>query len=58
MLRKREPTSPDGTLLDEVLKPLAPGPTEILALAVASLADISASDLRLLTRRLKEPVVR
>ena len=34
---------------------IAPAPAEILALAAASLADIPASDLRLLTRRLKEP---
>jgi len=34
---------------------IAPGPTEILALAAASLADIPAPDLRLLTRKLKEP---
>ncbi len=33
---------------------IAPGPTEILALAAASLADVPASDLRLLTRKLKE----
>jgi hypothetical protein len=34
----------------------APAPSEILALATASHADIPASDLRLLTRKLKEPV--
>jgi hypothetical protein len=34
---------------------IAPAPAEILALAAASLADIPASDLRLLTRKLKEP---
>jgi hypothetical protein len=34
---------------------IAPAPTEILALAAASLADIPASDLRLLTRKLQEP---
>jgi len=34
---------------------IAPGPAEILALAAASLADIPASDRRLLTRKLKEP---
>jgi hypothetical protein len=34
---------------------IAPAPTEILALAAASLADIPAPDLRLLTRKLKEP---
>lgn len=33
---------------------IAPGPAEILALASASLANVPASDLRLLTRRLKE----
>ena len=32
---------------------IAPGPGDILALASASLADVSASDLRLLTRKLK-----
>lgn len=35
---------------------IAPGPAEILTLAAASLADVPASDLRLLTRKLKEPV--
>jgi len=34
---------------------IAPSPSEILALATASLADVSAADLRVLTRRLKEP---
>jgi len=34
---------------------IAPAPTEVLALAAASLADIPASDLRLLTRKLTEP---
>jgi len=34
---------------------IAPAPAEILALATASLADVPAADLRLLTRRLKEP---
>jgi hypothetical protein len=34
---------------------IAPGPAEILALAAASFVDIPASDLRLLTRKLKEP---
>lgn len=34
---------------------IAPGPTDILALAAASLVDIPASDLRRLTRKLKEP---
>src|SRR6185295_9176350 len=34
---------------------IAPAPAEILALAAASLADVPASDLRLLTRRLKAP---
>jgi hypothetical protein len=34
---------------------IAPGPAEILALASASLADVSAGELRLLTRRLQEP---
>ena len=33
---------------------IAPGPADILALASASLADVSASDLRLLTRKLRE----
>jgi len=33
---------------------IAPGPADILALASASLADVPASDLRLLTRRLRE----
>ena len=34
---------------------IAPGPAEILALAAASFTDIPAADLRLLTRKLKEP---
>jgi len=34
---------------------IAPNPVEILALAAASLADVSASDLRSLTRKLVEP---
>lgn len=34
---------------------IAPGPAGILALAVASLADIPASDRELLTRKLREP---
>lgn len=34
---------------------IAPGPTEILSLAAASLADIPAPDLGLLTRKLREP---
>lgn len=34
---------------------IAPGPAEIIALAAASLADVPASDFRLLTRKLKEP---
>jgi hypothetical protein len=34
---------------------IAPSPAEILALAVASFADVPAPDLRLLTRKLKEP---
>jgi len=34
---------------------IAPAPAEILALAAASLADVPASELRLLTGRLKEP---
>jgi hypothetical protein len=34
---------------------IAPGPAEILALAAASLAEIPASDLGLLTRKLTEP---
>ncbi|HYU34850.1 MAG TPA: hypothetical protein VEW48_22090 [Thermoanaerobaculia bacterium] len=34
---------------------IAPSPTEILALAAASFEDIPASDLPLLTRKLKEP---
>jgi hypothetical protein len=33
---------------------IAPNPAEILALAAASLADVSASDLRSLTRKLQE----
>ena len=33
---------------------IAPGPGDILALASASLADVSTSDLRLLTRKLRE----
>ena len=33
---------------------IAPGPADILALASASLADVPASDLRLLTRKLRE----
>ena len=33
---------------------IAPGPGDILALASASLTDVSASDLRLLTRKLWE----
>ena len=33
---------------------IAPVPTDILALASASLADITASDLRLLTRKVRE----
>jgi hypothetical protein len=33
---------------------IAPGPAGILALAVASLADIPASERDLLTRKLKE----
>lgn len=33
---------------------IAPSPAEILALAAASLADVSASDLRSLTRKLQE----
>jgi hypothetical protein len=33
---------------------IAPSPNEILALATASLADVSASDRRRLTRRLTE----
>ena len=33
---------------------IAPSPADILALASASLADVPASDLRLLTRRLRE----
>src|SRR5262245_13056060 len=32
---------------------IAPAPAEILALASASVADVSASDLRLLTRKLR-----
>ena len=34
---------------------IAPGPAQILALAAASFADIPASDLRQLTRKLEEP---
>lgn len=34
---------------------IAPGPTEILALAAASLSGVPDSDLGALTRRLKEP---
>jgi molybdopterin converting factor small subunit len=34
---------------------IAPSPTEILALATASLADVPAAELRSLTRRLEEP---
>ena len=34
---------------------IAPTPSEILALAVASFADVPAADLGLLTRRLREP---
>jgi len=34
---------------------IAPSPAEILALAAASLADVPASDRRLLTRKLTEP---
>lgn len=34
---------------------IAPAPTEILALAAASLADVPAADLRVLTRKLREP---
>jgi len=33
---------------------IAPGPSDILSLAAASLADVSASDLRTLTRKLRE----
>ena len=33
---------------------IAPGSADILALASASLADVPASDLRLLTRKLRE----
>lgn len=33
---------------------IAPNPAEILALAAASLAEVSASDLRSLTRKLQE----
>lgn len=33
---------------------IAPGPADVLALASASLADVPASDLRLLTRKLRE----
>jgi len=34
---------------------IASSPAEILALAAASFADVPAPDLRLLTRKLKEP---
>jgi hypothetical protein len=34
---------------------IAPSPAEILALAAASLADVTAADRRLLTRKLTEP---
>lgn len=34
---------------------IAPNPAEILALAAASFADIPATEIRKLTRRLKEP---
>ena len=34
---------------------IAPNPSEILALAVASFADVPAAELSLLTRRLREP---
>lgn len=34
---------------------IAPAPVEILALAAASLAEVSESELRLLTRKLGEP---
>jgi hypothetical protein len=34
---------------------IAPNPAEILALAAASLADVSAEELRFLTDRLREP---
>lgn len=34
---------------------IAPSPAEILALATASLADVPAPDLPLLTRKLREP---
>ena len=34
---------------------IAPSPTEILALAAASLADIPAAELPFLTRKLQEP---
>ena len=34
---------------------IAPDPADILALASASLAEVSASDLRSLTRKLREP---
>lgn len=33
---------------------IAPGPADILALASASLADVPTSDLRLLTRKIRE----
>ena len=34
---------------------IAPGPAGILALALASLADVPASERDLLTRKLREP---
>jgi len=34
---------------------IAPGPADIIALASASLAEVPASELRLLTRRLRDP---
>jgi hypothetical protein len=34
---------------------IAPPPSDLLALATASLAGIAASDMSLLTRRLREP---
>lgn len=33
---------------------IAPGPADVLALAAASLADVPAPDLRVLTRKLRE----
>lgn len=36
---------------------IAPGPAGILALALASLADVPASELELLTRKLRDPEV-